>query len=97
MYARVAVFEGASPENIEHNIGVIREAEGPPPGVPGSRIIALGDKRNGTLIMIGFFDSEDDLRQADATLNDMAPERPMGERSAVHLCEVLLERTAPSA
>lgn len=98
MYARVARFTGADQESMERNIAGIRErsASGPPEGVPGKAFTLLADKANGTVIAIGFFETEEDMRQGDETLNQMnPPEGSMGSRSSVDLCEVEIQVQAP--
>jgi ethanolamine utilization protein EutQ (cupin superfamily) len=94
MYARVARFTGADRESLEKNIAAIRErsASGPPEGVPGTAFTMLVDEENGTVVAIGFFETEEDMRTGDETLNSMdPPEGPMGTRSSVDLCEVKIQ------
>lgn len=94
MYARVARFTGGSREEIEKNVEDLRsrEAEGPPEGVKATGFKMLTDKANGTVIAIGFFETEEDMRASDAVLNDMSPPQgSMGTRSSVDLCEVDIE------
>lgn len=97
MYARVARFTGADSGAIERNVAQIRQdaASGPPEGVPGKRFLFLTDKENGTVVAIGFFDTEEDMRTGDAVLNDMSPPEEMGARSSVDLTEVEIEVEAP--
>lgn len=98
MYARVARFTGADQEQVDKNIAAIRErsAEGPPEGVPGKAFTLLADKANGTVLAIGFFETEEDMRKGDEVLNSMSPpEGSMGSRSSVDLCEVEIQIEAP--
>ncbi len=98
MYARVARFTGADQESMEKNIAGIRErsASGPPEGVPGKAFTLLADKANGTVVAIGFFETEEDMRKGDETLNEMSPpEGSMGSRASVDLCEVEIQIQAP--
>ncbi len=91
MYARVARFTGASRESIEQNVAGIREraGSGPPEGVPAVGFRLLADEANGTVIAIGFFETEEDMRKGDETLNTMTPPTgDMGSRASVDLCEV---------
>jgi hypothetical protein len=98
MYARVARFTGADQEQIESNLAAIREqsASGPPEGVPGKAFTLLADKANGTVVAIGFFETEEDMRQGDRVLNEMSPPQgSMGSRASVDLCEVEIQIQAP--
>jgi hypothetical protein len=98
MYARVARFTGADQEQMEKNVAAIRErsAEGPPEGVPGKAFTLMADKANGTVVAIGFFETEEDMQQGDRVLNEMSPpEGSMGSRSSVDLCEVEIQIQAP--
>ena len=97
MYARVARFTGADPEMLRRNVEGIRErsASGPPEGVPGTAFKLLADEANGTVIAIGFFETEEDMKTGDATLNEMSPpEGEMGSRTSVDLCEVKIDVSA---
>ena len=98
MYARVARFTGADAESLRKNVEAIRErsASGPPEGVPGKAFTLLADEENGTVVAIGFFETEEDMRTGDETLNAMSPpEGSMGSRSSVDLCEVKIQVEAP--
>jgi hypothetical protein len=57
-----------------------------------SRVLILGDRSTGNGANIVFCESEDDLRKADAMLNEMSPEGPT-RRTSVELYEVLLDET----
>jgi hypothetical protein len=94
MYARVARFTGADAEVIEENIAGIRErsASGPPEGVNSTGVTFLADKANGTVVVVGFFETEEDMRSGDEVLNSMSPPTgQMGTRASVDLCEVALQ------
>jgi len=98
MYARVARFTGADAESLEKNVAEIREraAEGPPEGVPAKAFRLLVDEANGTVVAIAFFETEEDMRTGDETLNSMSPPAgEMGARASVDLCEVKVEAEAP--
>lgn len=98
MYARVARFTDADAESLEKNVAEIRErsASGPPEGVPGTAFTLLADAANGTVIAIGFFETEEDMRTGDEVLNSMNPPAgAMGARASVDLCEVKIQVQAP--
>jgi hypothetical protein len=91
MYARVVRFTGADAETIAENVAGIKErtASGPPEGVPAVGAKFLADDANGTFIAISFYETEEDMRTGDATLNEMTPPAgDMGTRASVDLCEV---------
>ena len=47
------------------------------------------------MVAISFHETEDDMRSADAVLNEMSPDQPLGSRESVDLTEVALDLTAP--
>lgn len=95
MYARVATFKGGDGAKAAAEISARNEAEGgPPPGLPAKKLMILNDAEGKKTLAIAFFESEEDYRQGDETLNSMSPpsgENNMGERSAVEKFEVVLE------
>ncbi len=96
MYARVARFTDVDAKKLEENIADMRERTGPPEGVPGKAFTLLADEASGTVLAIGFFDTEEDMRTGDEVLNSMSPPAgEMGTRASVDLCEVKLELKAP--
>ena len=93
MFARVARWEGADPKALEESAAEIRartESEGgPPPGVPAKEFLLLHDTAAGKAIAITLFESEDDYRQGDETLNSMSPPgEGMGNRVSVEKLEL---------
>jgi hypothetical protein len=97
MYARVARWEGASAEALDQVAAGIREdaESGPPEGLPAKKLILLQDKENGRSIAITMFETEDDYRRGDETLNSMSPPGDgMGRRVGVDRYEVAIEMEA---
>ena len=93
MYARVARWEGLDSEAIRRFADMINSTEGPPEGVPSTGIMVLSDPQNGRSLIIGLFDSEDDLRTGDAALRAMdRPPQARGEISSIEFYEVAAER-----
>jgi hypothetical protein len=90
MYARVTKWEGGSADAIRQSAEQINAdaASGPPEGVPARGLLVLVDPDGGRSIAITLFDTEDDLRQGDATLNQMSPPVEMGTRAPVETYEV---------
>lgn len=93
MHARIVKFEGGDAESIRANAEEIkgRAESGPPEGVPAVGFTFLVDPENGRTIGISFFETEEDLRQGDATLNEMSPPHEIGSRSSVETYEVAFE------
>ncbi len=93
MYARVARWEDADAKALENSAAEIRsraESEGgPPPGVPAKEFLLLHDTAAGKSIAITLFESEEDYRQGDETLNSMSPPgEGMGQRVSVEKFEL---------
>jgi hypothetical protein len=95
MFARVATFEGdqAQIRKMAEEIG--RDASsGPPEGVPAKELLVMTGRDSGKLVAIVLFETEDDLRQGDATLNEMSPPTDLGTvgRRSVEMFEVPLHQ-----
>lgn len=92
MHARVATFEGGDPDQVRQMVGEIkqRSESGPPEGVPAVGFLLMHQADQGKVLAISLFETEDDLKQGDATLNAMDPpvEGGMGQRGAVEMYEV---------
>lgn len=94
MYARVVRWEGAEAEAMKRSAEEIgSQAEsGPPEGVPAKGFLLLQDPQGGKVMAITLFESEDDYRQGDETLNSMnPPEDGFGSRAGVDKYEVAVE------
>src|SRR5947207_15945736 len=92
MLARVVTFEGADPSRIDESLDQIRQESesGPPEGVPAKELLVLLDREAGKHLFVALFETEDDYRQGDETLNAMSPpvEGGMGHRTNVEKYEV---------
>jgi hypothetical protein len=95
MHARVATFEGGEPEQIRRTVEEIkRRAEsGPPEGVPAVGLLLLHHAEDGKVLNVSLFETEDDLRQGDETLNAMDPPVP---GTSVEIYEVGVKLDAPA-
>ena len=91
MHARVVRFTGVTPERIAELTKRVKESGGPPPGVDTTGFQLLADEAQGTAIFVGYFESEEKLRAANAIFDDMDPGDTPGTRASVDLCEVKLE------
>jgi hypothetical protein len=97
MYARVARWEGASAEALKQSADGIRsDAEsGPPEGLPAKKLLLLQDPDGGRAMAITLYETEEDYRQGDATLNSMSPLGDgMGQRVGVDKYEVAIDLDA---
>lgn len=94
MYARVAKWEGGDAEALRESGKEIaaRADDGPPPGVPAKGFLMLIDPDGGTSMAIALFETEEDLRKGDETLNSMSPDRDdVGRRMSVETYEVAVD------
>ena len=94
MHARVVRFTDVSPERIEEIVSRIEEQGGPPPGVEATAMKLLVDESQGTAVFVGFFETEEKMRDASAVFEQMDPADTPGTRASTDLCEVKLERSA---
>jgi hypothetical protein len=97
MFARVATFEGDQEQISQMGEAIGRDSEsGPPEGVPGKELLVLTGRDSGKLVAIVLFETEDDLRQGDATLNEMSPppDAATVARRGVEMFEVAVHRRA---
>ncbi|OLE37298.1 MAG: hypothetical protein AUG48_04875 [Actinobacteria bacterium 13_1_20CM_3_68_9] len=93
MHARVVRFTDVSPERIAEIAGRVEESEGPPPGVDSTGFQLLVDEAQGTAIFVGFFETEQKMRDASAVFEQMDPSETPGTRASIDLCEVKAEAT----
>ena len=96
MYARVAKWEGADGDALRSSGKTMNEraASGPPDGVPATGFLMLMDPDNGRSLAISLFDSEEDMRKGDETLNAMNPDEAAGDvgrRTSVEMYEVAVD------
>ena len=97
MYARVARWEGGDGEAMRRAVEEINSnaSSGPPEGVPAKSFLMLIDPDNGRSMGIVLFETEEDLRKGDETLNSMTPPSDgLGRRSSVETYEVGVEVSA---
>ena len=92
MYARVVRFTDVTPDRIEAIKARVEENEGPPPGVNSTGMKLLYDASQSTALFVGFFASEEDMRDADAVFQAMDATETPGTRASIDQTEVVLER-----
>ncbi len=93
-YVRVASFDADSAA-IDAMVAAIQAEPGPPPDVPGKRIVVLANREEGRAQVVVRFGSKEDLERGSAVLDQMTP--PEGgniRRTGVEKWEVVLERDA---
>ncbi len=93
MHARVVTFEGGDPDAIRDGVKGINEraGSGPPEGVPAVGLLMLHQADAGKVVTITLFETEEDMKQGDATFNKMDPPAgpgTMGKRTSVEMYEV---------
>ena len=94
MHARVVRFTGVSPERVAEIVSRVEEQGGPPEGVDAVGMQLLVDSDQGSAIFVGYFETEEKLRAANAVFEQMDASDTPGDRASVDLCEVKLERSA---
>jgi hypothetical protein len=80
MRARMATFQVDDPAKVDEEVATTRRylAGGSlPDGIPATGFLMLVDRGAGKVVEVLLFESDEDLRQGDATMDSYAP----GERS----------------
>ena len=94
MFARVVRFTDVTPERIAQLTQTVEESGGPPPGVDSTGMQLLFDEQQGTAIFLGFFETADKMREADAVFQAMDGSDTPGTRASVDQAEIKLELSA---
>ena len=91
MFARMATFEVDNPRMIQGEIEATQgytEGGLHSEGIPAIGFLMMVDRAGGKVVEVLLFETEDDLRQGDATMNAMAPAEGSMHRVALELFEV---------
>ena len=93
MLARVTTWEGGTADGIRAAAEEMRSnvSLGPPPGVKSAGLTMLLDPEGGRVMMIGLFESENDLVESEVALKEMDPPEGMGSRGPVEVFKVAAE------
>jgi hypothetical protein len=91
MFVRVVRFTDVTAERVESLVAGIDES-GPPPGVPIKKLQAVFDERQGTAVVLQYFDDEEDLRIGAEAFAAMDPSETPGSRVSVDTGELKVER-----
>jgi hypothetical protein len=92
-FARVVSFEGVDSDRVAQVASEI-ENDPQPDDIPATEFLMLHDASAERSLVIMFFETEDDYRRGDATLNAMTPGDTPGRRASVDKYEVAFRRTA---
>ncbi|MGH3037268.1 MAG: hypothetical protein ACRDMU_08815 [Gaiellaceae bacterium] len=109
MYVRVARFEGLDASRIDEQVAAMkrqidesRESGDLPADAPEQvrtlmdavkRLLQFADREGGRSLGIVFCETEEEMRRADAALNEMSPGEGEGRRTSVEIYEVVLDET----
>jgi hypothetical protein len=96
MYVRIARFEGGNWDELAAGVReTIRSGgQGTPfesAGDAMKRVMLLVDRENDRGANLILCETEEDLRRADAALNEMTPASGRGARTSVEMYEVLVD------
>jgi hypothetical protein len=92
-FARVVSFEGVNADSVAQVKSQI-ENDPRPDDIPATEILMLHDADAERSLVIMLFETEEDYRLGDATLNAMTPGDTPGRRASVDKFEVALRRMA---
>lgn len=92
MHARVVRFTDVTGERISELVSQV-ETQDPPPGIDPTGMELFFDEAQGTAIFVGYFETEEKMREASAAFDQMDPSETPGSRSSVDLCEIRLQRS----
>ncbi len=94
MHARVVRFTDVAPDRIAEIAARVKES-GPPPGVdPSTGMELFFDEAQGTAIFVGYFETEQKMRDASAVFEQMDSSETPGTRASADLCEIKAQVTA---
>ena len=90
--ARVVTFDGVSKDRMDEMKRELDSGERPE-GVPATEFVVLHDPGADRSLVIFFFESEDDYRTGDETLNAMPADDTPGQRTSVTKYDVVTRMT----
>lgn len=93
MHARVVRFTDVTGERISEIVSQVESDEGPPPGVDATGFELLFDEAQQTALFIGYFETEQKMRDASAVFEQMDASDTPGSRASVDLCEIKAQRS----
>ena len=93
--ARVVTFEGVDKDRMEQLRTEIQSGDRPE-GMPASEVMILHEPESDRALAVVLFDSEEDYRQGDETLNAMPTDGTPGRRTSVTKYDVVVRRSMSS-
>lgn len=90
--ARVVSFDGVSTDRMEEIKREVSQGE-QPEGIPATELVMLHDPEAERSLVILFFETEEDYRRGDETLNAMPADETPGRRTSVTRYDVALRMT----
>lgn len=94
--ARVVSFDGVTDERMAE-LRQRMTSEPRPENLPATEMLLLHDPDAGSALAILVFESEEDYRMADETLNAMSPDETPGSRASVGRYKVAVRITGATA
>jgi len=91
--ARVVSFDGVSNDRIEELKREMSEGE-QPEGLPATEVVMLHDADAEKSLVILFFETEEDYKRGDETLNAMPTGDTPGQRASVTKYDVAIRMSA---
>jgi hypothetical protein len=91
VYVRVVRFTGVNSERLEELLAGIKEAGGPPPGIPTTGLRILLDQDQGTAVVEQYFATAEDMEVGGQAFSAMDSDETPGTRVSVDMCELKLE------
>ena len=82
-----------SAERIQEIVARIDEDGGPPDGVDPTGFELFYDEEQGTAIFVGYFATEQKMRDANAVFAAMDPSETPGTRASVDQCEIKVQQS----
>ena len=94
MHVRVVRFTDVSAERMQQLLARVKEAGGPPPGVPTTGLKVLFDEPQGTAVVLQEFETAEDMDAGAKVFAAMQPSETPGTRASVDACELKLDLQA---
>jgi hypothetical protein len=91
MYVRVVRFTDVDAERMQQLLARVKEAGGPPPGVPSTGLKILFDEAQGTAVVHQEFATAEDMEAGGKVFAAMDSTETPGTRASVDMCELKLE------
>jgi hypothetical protein len=91
VFVRVVRFTDVDPEKTSEMTSQIDASGGPPEGVKSTGIQVLLDADQKTVVVLQFFDSAEDMRDAEQAFDSMDPSETPGTRASVDRTEQKLD------